>query len=186
MKIAKDKAVLIAFAATVVLLALTTYYGKDSRTEVFVSSIGALGQVWIAAMLYFLARDQFLHSKLVAKAQDRSENFERRVTLQQQFSNSCKEIGTTKMNGENIGEMKKCIVKIGYLFGEEAKAMASECHSIAVEANKKFNEITAAGDKTRGDTELQKLVEKFRSTQHTTYRLMAANTGVTVQESEVE
>ena len=55
--------------ALLATLTLSTYFGKESRADIFVTSIGALGQVWIAVMLWFLTKAQFEHGKRSSEQQ---------------------------------------------------------------------------------------------------------------------
>jgi hypothetical protein len=74
-----DKQIIAFATASVLLVALTTWYGGD-HSQTFIAGVGAFGQVGIAWMLYRLTREQyqlsrqqFAHEQNTTQAQTQRE-----------------------------------------------------------------------------------------------------------------
>jgi hypothetical protein len=174
----------IAFAVSLVVLALATISGKDSRIEIFIGALGTLGQMWIAVLLYLLSREQFRFTKASADQEHRTANYDRRVELQRNFSSACKGIGFTALSEENVQKLRAHIRAIDDLFGVDAKLLADETYQAALSAKRIAQQLGHDSKAMQGDPEYRACIETFREKQRDIYLLMRDRTGVEVPAAE--
>ena len=170
-----------AAVASIVLLVAATIGGKDSRADVFVSSVGALGQVWIAVMLWHLAREQFAFTKSAAEREDRTSNYDRRAAVQTEWSRASLQIGYTGINEANVAALHGLLNKIEHLFGVSEKASAKEACEAASAARKRAREVASLGIKLNEDDAYRNEIDRFKAAQKATYEALKARTGIATE-----
>lgn len=168
-----------AAGVSAVLLIYATIGGKDSHADVFVTSLGALGQVWIAVMLWHLAKQQFVFTKQAADRELRSSNYDRRYALLKEWSTSSTQIGITDFNEANLATLNALPSKIEHLFGTEEKALARATCTAASEAKKRRKIILAEGTDPSKDDEYRGHIQRFRDHQSLTYNALRAHLNLT-------
>lgn len=168
-----------AAGVSAVLLAFATIGGKDSHADVFVTSLGALGQVWIAVMLWHLAKEQFSFTKQATDRELRSSNYERRHALLKEWSAASTQIGITDFNEVNLAALYGLPARIGQLFGSEEKGYASATCTAASDAKKRRKIVLAAGSDPSKDDEYRGHIQRFREQQSLTYNALRAHLNLT-------
>lgn len=177
MKIENRHFVIAAAAVSVVLLVVATIGGKDSRAEVFVSSVGALGQVWIALMLWHLTRQQFEHSKASSEREARISSYELRAELLADWEKYSLQIGYTVINEDNVRELRRLRHRIERLFGKAEKEIATAACDAASAAVRRARLVEAPG-KLNEDAEYRGHIDRFKERRHAVWAALKDKTAI--------
>lgn len=161
-----------ALATTLTLILLATVFGKDSRFDVLISAVGALGQIWIAGMLYVLAKAQFAHQQRTDQANHAMYLYPNRVELQKEFREAKREIGTTAVNPDHVNALAPLGPRIAQLFGREIGEGAKSCTTLARKALERARSLNDERAKMTQDEELRSIIKAFREAEETVYRGM--------------
>lgn len=178
MKIENRHFVIAAAVVSIVLLAAATIGGKDSPAEVFVSSVGALGQVWIALMLWHLTRQQFEHSKSSSEREARISVYELRSTLLDDWRKYSLQIGYTAINEDNVKELRRLRQRIERLFGKVEMEMAKVACDAANAANKRARQLAGTQEKLNEDLIYRGHIDRFKQAQQATWVALEEKTSV--------
>jgi hypothetical protein len=146
MTITPKPAVILIILFGAVVMFVTTYLAND-RSAVFISGIGALGQVLVAALLFFVARDQHKHLVSEAKFKKRSAEADKleRVNRDQtvalaEFHNAKTGMGKQGFDSNQLERLKKLQTEIRLQYGVEISNKFNAYVRMGVAAEKLYND----------------------------------------------
>lgn len=162
-----------AIVISIIVVGMAVWKGKDSGPEIFISGVGALGQVWIAVMLFILTVKQFAYQKsadasqekkeeIFADLTDRSQNFDRRYSLMDKFNEYKKRIGVRDFDLDQVRLFRTLRADMRLIFGPDVgETMNASLAQLttAVKAEREYQELLKIDKEAAGDEEVKKSVE---------------------------
>lgn len=126
-----------AGAALSALLVIASLLGGASAAmDRFIAAIGAVGQIWIAALLLLITYDEFEFSKKASQRQSREANYDRRAQLRRDWQQFSRQIGYTALNEDNVAALGKLLTEVRLLFGEPEYQIARHAVTAARSAKR--------------------------------------------------
>lgn len=105
------QAVAICVVAGMILIPGATYFSTD-RGSVFIAGVGALGQVIVAVLLYYITREQLEHAKSEAAYRKREQQliklervFDDMVRTEVSYNNAKTGMGKTSFDGDQMDRL---------------------------------------------------------------------------------
>lgn len=153
---------------------------EHSLAARLVAALGALGQVWIAALLLYLTWQQFQFMKWSTEHNSRITNYERRKALHERWNKSSLQIGYTNLNVDNVTALAGLLGEITWLFGAEARTQADAAVKAARAARKRAAIVLKAGNELSSDDEYRACIDKFQDLKAAVWRIMQDRTKLDV------
>jgi nitrogen fixation-related uncharacterized protein len=175
----EDKRV-IGGAAIVSLILLIAVAIEERHSPVvpLVVALGAIGQIWVAVMLWRLTKAQFDFTKGATERQIRSSTYERRVGIILGWSQSSLQIGYTDINEENVSKLRGLLSEIELLFGLAEKEQAKAACDAARAARNRSREVRAQDAVLRDDPVYREHIDMFKEAQKRTWIALKTKTGI--------
>ena len=142
------------------------------KTASFVAALAALVQVWIAGLMWLLAKKQFEFTASSARLSARSQTYELRANLMRRWQTVSGQIGKTALNSENVTAMGQLLTEIRRVFGEETAGLAQNAIQAARQARARAHEVEREGRPLKEDQPYRDLIETFRDHKFSVWRSM--------------